>query len=291
MSVVSLLGVRVLNNPAKFTDKYEFEITFECLEQLQKDLEWKLTYVGSATSDQYDQELDDLLVGPIPVGVNKFIFEAGAPDTTRIPDADILGVTVILLTCAYDGREFIRVGYYVNNEYDSEELNAEPPSKPIIERVRRNILSEKPRVTRFAIKWDSDASAPAEFPPEQPEADLAADEMNMGADASANGESKVAIPAEDSEMAGVETENGQNGEADKDGQNGKAVGDAEEDEVSDDGSVDIEGESEDDLEDEELAEGEVEGDAMDEDVMDVDAADKVVGAAAPQVQPTEIKSH
>ncbi len=67
MSVVSLLGVNVLNNPAKFTDKYEFEITFECLEQLEKgegfcslrpwahsnygaDLEWKLTYVGSATS-------------------------------------------------------------------------------------------------------------------------------------------------------------------------------------------------------------------------------------------------
>lgn len=36
MSVVSLLGVNVLNNPAKFTDKYNFEITFECLEQLQK---------------------------------------------------------------------------------------------------------------------------------------------------------------------------------------------------------------------------------------------------------------
>jgi histone chaperone ASF1 len=71
MSVVSLLGVKILNNPAKFTDSYEFEITFECLEQLQKgkkallvgggegirrspdtcpDLEWKLTYVGSATS-------------------------------------------------------------------------------------------------------------------------------------------------------------------------------------------------------------------------------------------------
>lgn len=36
MSVVSLLGVKVLNNPAKFTDTYHFEITFECLEQLQK---------------------------------------------------------------------------------------------------------------------------------------------------------------------------------------------------------------------------------------------------------------
>jgi histone chaperone ASF1 len=38
MSVVSLLGVEVLNNPAKFGDPYEFEITFECLESLQKGL-------------------------------------------------------------------------------------------------------------------------------------------------------------------------------------------------------------------------------------------------------------
>lgn len=36
MSVVSLLGVNVMNNPARFTDKYLFEITFECLEQLEK---------------------------------------------------------------------------------------------------------------------------------------------------------------------------------------------------------------------------------------------------------------
>lgn len=153
MSVVSLLGVNILNNPARFTDKYVFEITFECLEQLEKDLEWKLTYVGSATSDQYDQELDSLLVGPIPVGVNKFVFEADAPDTKRIPDADVLGVTVVLLTCAYDSREFIRVGYYVNNEYESDELSADPPAKPIIEKIRRNVLADKPRVTRFAIKW------------------------------------------------------------------------------------------------------------------------------------------
>jgi histone chaperone ASF1 len=39
MSVVSLLGVNVLNNPAKFGDPYEFEITFECLESLQKGMQ------------------------------------------------------------------------------------------------------------------------------------------------------------------------------------------------------------------------------------------------------------
>ena len=118
-----------------------------------QDLEWKLTYVGSATSADHDQELDTLLVGPIPVGVNKFLFEADPPNLSRLPSSEVLGVTVILLTCSYDGREFVRVGYYVNNEYDSEELNRDPPAKPIIDRVKRNILAEKPRVTRFAIKW------------------------------------------------------------------------------------------------------------------------------------------
>jgi len=50
MAAVSLLNVSVRNNPAPFNAPYEFEITFECLETLAKDLEWKLTYVGSATS-------------------------------------------------------------------------------------------------------------------------------------------------------------------------------------------------------------------------------------------------
>jgi histone chaperone ASF1 len=110
---------------------------------------WLLT----TPSAEHDQELDSLLVGPIPPGVNKFIFEAEPPNTSRIPNDEILGVTVILLTCSYDGREFVRVGYYVNNEYTDELLAAEPPSKPVLEKIRRNILAEKPRVTRFAIKW------------------------------------------------------------------------------------------------------------------------------------------
>ncbi|OJJ51614.1 hypothetical protein ASPZODRAFT_108447 [Penicilliopsis zonata CBS 506.65] len=242
MSVVSLLGVKVLNNPASFTDSYEFEITFECLEQLQKDLEWKLTYVGSATSSEYDQELDSLLVGPIPVGVNKFIFEADAPDLKRIPTSEILGVTVILLTCSYDGREFVRVGYYVNNEYDSEELAADPPAKPIIERIRRNVLAEKPRVTRFAIKWDSEESAPAEYPPEQPEADNLEDDSN-------------AYGAEERELEAAlikelqESEKDAGGDHEMEGAEETAGKDDEEEDISDAESEDLEAESDDDEED------------------------------------------
>lgn len=168
MSIVSLLGIKVLNNPAKFSDSYEFEITFECLEPLKNDLEWKLTYVGSSRSLEHDQELDSILVGPVPVGVNKFVFSADPPSAELIPASELVSVTVILLSCSYDGREFVRVGYYVNNEYDSEELRENPPAKVQVEHIVRNILAEKPRVTRFNIVWDNENEGDF-YPPEQPE--------------------------------------------------------------------------------------------------------------------------
>ncbi len=45
------------------------------------------------------------------------MFEGNAPDVNRIPPDDLLGVTVVLLTCSYKGNEFIRIGYYVNVDY------------------------------------------------------------------------------------------------------------------------------------------------------------------------------
>ena len=71
-------------------------------------------------------------------------------------------MTVILLTCAYNGQEFIRVGYYVNNEYADEALREAPPATVDIERVARNILAEKPRVTRFPCAFDAPALPAAE---------------------------------------------------------------------------------------------------------------------------------
>lgn len=176
------------------------------------DLEWKLIYVGSADSESFDQELDTCMVGPVPVGINSFEFEAAAPLPSRIPSSDLIGVTVILLTCSYNDQEFVRVGYYVNTEYEEGELKdafdkanfvadataaevdddeqddedednenenedeEEPAKKEEIERKEekpiaeisivkapdptkhvdklvRSVLGEKPRVTRFNIKW------------------------------------------------------------------------------------------------------------------------------------------
>lgn len=116
------------------------------------DLEWKLIYVSSPGNEELDQELDDCLVGPVPVGVNSFEFEGSAPDPSKIPPEDVLGVAALILTGSYRDQEFVRVGYYQNTEYDNEEMKETPPPKIMVERLVRDI-STKPRVTRFQIKW------------------------------------------------------------------------------------------------------------------------------------------
>ena len=128
---------------------------------------------------------------------------------------------------------------------------------------------------------DSEASAPAEFPPEQPEADLAVDEDEYGADELAEEDEDAgnagpslrngdAAADKDSEMQGVENGDGE-GEGEDAGE-GEGEGDGEgegggenEDEMSDDGSVDIEGESDEEIEDEEGEAGVGGGDEMDVD--------------------------
>ncbi|KAF8113633.1 hypothetical protein N665_0047s0039 [Sinapis alba] len=129
MSAINITNVSVLDNPAPFVRPFQFEISYECLTSLQDDLEWKLVYVGSAEDETYDQTLESVLVGPVNVGNYRFVLQADPPDPSKIREEDIIGVTVLLLTCSYMGQEFLRVGYYVNNDYEDEQLREEPPTK------------------------------------------------------------------------------------------------------------------------------------------------------------------
>ena len=88
----------------------------------------------------------------MPVGVNAFEFEGSAPNPSKIPPEDVLGVAALILTGSYKEQEFVRVGYYQNTEYDNEEMKESPPDPIRFDRLVRDI-NQKPRVTRFQIKW------------------------------------------------------------------------------------------------------------------------------------------
>jgi len=64
-----------------------------------------------------------------------FTVQADPPNPSRIPREDVIGVTVVLLTCSYRQQEFIRVGYYVNNEYIDAEIRENPPQETDFDQV------------------------------------------------------------------------------------------------------------------------------------------------------------
>lgn len=85
MSKIFITNVVVLDNPCNFFNPFQFEVTLECIVELPDDLEWKMVYVGSADSEDHDQILDTIYVGPVPEGRHSFVFQADPPDVKRIP--------------------------------------------------------------------------------------------------------------------------------------------------------------------------------------------------------------
>jgi histone chaperone ASF1 len=99
------------------------------------------------------------MVGPVPSGINRFVLQTSPPNPDLIGNQNLLGVTVILITCSYKEQKFIQIGYYVSNEY-SEEYDVEnPPPIFDVNKIFRTTLYDQPRVTRFNIDWTGQMAA------------------------------------------------------------------------------------------------------------------------------------
>jgi len=164
---VRIRSIRVLNNPGRLVDPLKFEVTFDCEKGgLQEDLRWRVIWVGPAEDESKDQELEDLLVGPVQGGVSRFVLETQPLDVSMTPANELLGPTVVLVTCSYRDKKFIQVGYYVNvcgsyeeamspgnttllNQDDDELMESANPAQ-----FWRSILTNEPRVSEFPILWD-----------------------------------------------------------------------------------------------------------------------------------------
>ncbi|KAB1211252.1 Histone chaperone ASF1B [Morella rubra] len=168
MSAVNITNVTVLDNPASFLTPFQFEISYDW-----KSFVFMVLMARGASGFLRVMNADGNLVKWIEllasiilsVMVDFFVADADPPDPSKIREEDIIGVTVLLLTCSYLSQEFVRVGYYVNNDYEDEQLREEPPPKVLIDKVQRNILSDKPRVTKFPINFHPEDSESREQPP------------------------------------------------------------------------------------------------------------------------------
>ena len=143
----------ISQNAARFTDPFQWRIRLDVLETLDSDVEFKAVWIGSSTSNAFDEVLEECEVGPLAVGANEFVFEHDAANWKRIPPEDLLSVAVLLICVSYKEQEFLRIGYYVNVAYDNETLNQEPPEHIHIQHLARNVLISKPTLVTKAIDW------------------------------------------------------------------------------------------------------------------------------------------
>ena len=113
-----------------------------------------MIYVGSSYTNENDIVLEDISVGPLNIGLNKFTIPVDPVDPQQIPEDSLLGNTLLIISFGYREKEFCRVGYYINNELEGVD--------PLIEQIKReNIDISKvvrtlsdPRVTLFPCFWD-----------------------------------------------------------------------------------------------------------------------------------------
>lgn len=97
------------------------------------------------TSDE--KVLADVQVGPIEVGVNRFVLRANPPKFDDIPPEE-LALTGIMLKAYYKDQLFFKVGYYVSNTIPEDSIDNPDPSK-----IQREILPDTTVFTN-SINWD-----------------------------------------------------------------------------------------------------------------------------------------
>ncbi len=92
-----------------------------------------------------------------------------APDPSKIPPEDIIGCTALVVSGVYNGREFLRCGYYVSVNYEDEELIENPPEQIQLDKLVRTIIADKPRIFKIPIDWGIEGHG-YEFPSAEEEA-------------------------------------------------------------------------------------------------------------------------
>ncbi|OAG31588.1 histone chaperone ASF1 [Nematocida displodere] len=99
-----------------------------------QSLRVKIVYIATSDTDDYDQVLCDEVVDEIPEGVVEFDLTCALPNLAQIPKKYLLGVTsVVAVFYTPEGKEFARIGYFVNVEYPGvyiREVEAASPTFP-----------------------------------------------------------------------------------------------------------------------------------------------------------------
>lgn len=152
--LVQLLELELLgDNPGSYCAPLKWRVRVESSQALSEPLSISFVWVGSSTSSDYDQVLDNFSVGPLSEGITEFELECDAPNPEDVPRDELLGLTILIISFQFKSQEFLRVAYYTQTAYLDPALHLNPPLEPCKEALGRFVAMPQPAVTATPINW------------------------------------------------------------------------------------------------------------------------------------------
>lgn len=99
-------------------DKLVFNLVVNNKSEIKDCVEFTTTYLCDS---YFDQQIGNNVVGPLQEGSLSFDLETSPIDLTKIPIKKLFGLTAILISGKFNGKEFVRIGYVVNVTYPGVE--------------------------------------------------------------------------------------------------------------------------------------------------------------------------
>lgn len=142
--MIKVCNVEVLENPSNFLQPFQFKITFTADEDLKNDeYEWKIVYVGSAESKDFDQVLLSEPLGFYSKGQHDLILRSASIDPDKIPKDELLAPSIVLIVGYHENKQFFQVGYLVVKEYLDDE---EPDVITEYEKLQKTTVEDFSRI-------------------------------------------------------------------------------------------------------------------------------------------------
>ena len=161
MSLINIQNVVCMQNIQQLNDILSFKIRFDCLENINQEIEWKVTFISDPSDNKQDQILDQFVMGPLQKGTMEFQIQVDSPNYSKV--SQILEVSGLTISCSFYDQVFFICGYYVNHYIQDEQYRQwyeEQVQNGVqvgldLQKVVRHIDSQNPRVTNCKIEWEN----------------------------------------------------------------------------------------------------------------------------------------
>ena len=155
MSYINITNIKFKENKTKCSSPFCLEISFDCLKEIKKKVEFKFVYILESDNKEKDQILDTIEMEEVNYGAMMFEWEVNKPDYTKLDDEfDIFDTTAIMIIVTYEDKEFFRCSYLIRHQYCSKKNLDNEPEKVDWEDLERIVNIEKPVIKVGDIDWN-----------------------------------------------------------------------------------------------------------------------------------------